>query len=107
MGGVFCLEKISGGIIMTKLKELYEEREKIEGRKVTGTAGSMHKLQKLRKLQKEIDYYELGDTISRAEIQKELAEIEVLQGEIDRLSEVVAERRRVLKQSIFGAYAGI
>lgn len=92
---------------MTKLKELYEEREKIEGRKITGTAGSMHKLKKLRTLQKEIDYYELGDTLSKSEIQKELAEIEVLQVEIDRLTKVVAERRCVLKKTIFGAYTGI
>lgn len=94
-------------MIMTKLKELYKEREQIEGRKITGTAGSMQKLQKLRELQKEIDYYELGDTLSKTEIQKELAEIEVLQVEIDRLTEVVAERRRVLKKTIFRAYAGI
>ena len=67
----------------------------------------MKRLQEISKLQQEIDYYELGETISRAQIQEELAEIELLQGEIDRLTAVVAERKRSLAAHVFGGHAAI
>ena len=59
------------------------------------------------KLQKEIDYYELGDNISRKHIQEELAEIETIQEEVNRLTAVVADRRRKLMENVFGAHAVI
>ncbi|MBO1911632.1 hypothetical protein [Sporosarcina sp. 6E9] len=92
---------------MKKLQQLYAERERLKGREATGVAGAMLRHQKISQVEKEIAYYELGDSISRAEIQEELAEIESLQAEIDRLTAVVTERRRILKTSVFGGHAAI
>jgi len=99
----FCLEKISGGLMMIKLEQLYEERNRLNTREVTGFAGAMQRHRKREKIQEEINYYELGDNISRKHIQKELAEIETIQGEVNRLTAVVEERRRKLMVNVFGA----
>ncbi|MDS9471437.1 hypothetical protein [Sporosarcina pasteurii] len=69
---------------------------------VTGAASSIQRHHKLAQLQKEIDYYELGDTISRKDIQVKLAEIEGIQEEINRLTAVVEEKRRTLLTHVFG-----
>ena len=92
---------------MTTLQELYAERKQLETKEVTGYAGAMLRHQKLEELQKEIDYYELGDVISRTQIQGDLNEIESLQEEIDRLQAEVTEKRSVLMASIFGEHATI
>ena len=92
---------------MTNLQQLYAERERLKRQKVTGVASAMKIHQEISKIQKEIDYYELGDSISRAQIQEELAEIEVLQVEINRLTAVVAERRRLLAAMVFGKHTAI
>ena len=84
---------------MTNLQQLYAERERLKRQKATGVASAMKRHQEISKLQQEIEYYELGETISRAQIQEELAEIELLQVEIDRLTAVVAERKRVISGS--------
>ena len=92
---------------MTNLQQLYAERERLKRQNATGVASAMKRHQEVSKIQKEIDYYELGENISRAQIQEELAEIELLQVEIDRLTAVVAERRRVLAANVFGEHAAI
>ncbi|WP_172370783.1 hypothetical protein [Sporosarcina jiandibaonis] len=92
---------------MTNLQQLYAERERLKRQKATGVASAMKRHQEIEKLQKEIDYYELGDNISRAQIQEELAEIETLQEEVNRLTAVVAERRRVLAAKVFGEHTAI
>ena len=92
---------------MTNLQQLYAERERLKRQKATGVASAMKRHQEISKIQKEIDYYELGDNISRAQIQEELAEIELLQVEINRLTAVVAERRRILTANVFGEHTAI
>ena len=89
---------------MTNLQQLYAERERLKRQKATGVSSAMKRHSEISKIQQEIDYYELGETISRAQIQEELAEIQLLQEEIDRLTAVVAERKRVLSAHVFGEY---
>ena len=60
---------------MMKLQQLYAEQGRLKERKATGFAGMVQRHQKNSKLQKEIDYYELDDSISREEIQAELKKI--------------------------------
>lgn len=92
---------------MTNLQQLYAERERLKRQKVTGVASSMKIHQEISKIQEEIEYYELGDSISRVQIQEELAEIEVLQEEINRLTADVAERRHLLAAMVFGKHTAI
>ena len=92
---------------MTNLQQLYAERERLKRQKATGVASAMKRHQEVSKIQEEIDYYELGETISRAQIQEELAEIELLQVEINRLTTVVAERKRLLAANVFGEHTAI
>ena len=92
---------------MTNLQQLYAERERLKRQKATGVASAMKRHQEISKLQQEIEYYELGETISRTQIQEELAEIELLQVEIDRLTAIVAERRRLLAAHVFGGNTAI
>jgi hypothetical protein len=106
-GKSFCLEKISGGFNMTNLQQLYAEHERLKRQKATGVASAIKRHQEITKIQKEIEYYELGDSISREQIQEELAEIELLQVEVNRLTEVVAERRRLLAAKVFGEHTAI
>ena len=61
----------------------------------------MQRRNEKQKLQKEIDYYELGDSISRMHIPEGLAEIELIQDGVNRLTAVVAERRRKLMENVF------
>ena len=93
--------------MMTKLEQLYEEQSRLNSQKVTGSASAMEKHQRKSNLQKEIDYYELGDNISRKHIQEELAEIETMQEEVNRLTAVVADKKRKLMENVFGAHAVI
>ena len=92
---------------MTNLQLLYAERERLKRQEVTGVASAMKRQQEISKLQQEIEYYELGDSISRAQIQEELAEIELLQVKINRLMAVVAERKHALSATVFGEHAVI
>ena len=92
---------------MTNLQQLYAERERFKRQKATGVASAMKRHQEISEIQKEIEYYELGENISRAQIQEELAEIELLQVEINRLTAVVAERRRLLAANVFGENTAI
>ncbi|AOV07524.1 hypothetical protein [Sporosarcina ureilytica] len=87
---------------MTKLEQLNAEQKKWMEKKVTGSASAIARHHKIAQSQKEIDYYELGDTISRAAIQVKLAEIGEIQGEIKRLTAVVEEKRRTLITHVFG-----
>lgn len=88
---------------MTKLDQLYTKLTELEEQHVTGVASSMHRHHKMAQLQQEIDYYELGDTISREEIQVELAEMEEIQKEINRLTSVLDEKRQKLITNVFGS----
>lgn len=103
----FLFGKISGGVTMTKLEQLYAKQKQLEEQQVTGVAAAMQRYQRNSQLQKEIDYYELGDTISREEIQVELAEITRIQEEINRLTAVVDEKKRKLKASVFGEHTAL
>ena len=47
------------------------------------------KKSEISKVQEKSEYYELGDSISKAQILEELAGINLLQAEIDRLTTVV------------------
>lgn len=87
---------------MTNLEMLYAEQRQIKKQQPTSTASAMSRHQKLAKVQREIEYYELGDTISRTEIQEELEEIKGLQKEIDRLTWIVREKRENLVTNVFG-----
>ena len=51
---------------MTNLQQLYAERERLKRQKVTGVASSMKIHQEISKIQEEIEYYELGDSISES-----------------------------------------
>ena len=92
---------------MTKLQQLYEEQSRLNAQKVTGSAGAMQRHQKTSKIEQEIDYYELGDSISRKHIQEELAEIETFQEEVNRLTAIVSDRRRKLIVNVFGEHTTI
>lgn len=81
---------------------LYAEKRRLTKQQPTSTVSAMGRHQKLAQVQEEIDYYELGDTISRTEIQDELEEITGLQEEIDRLTRIVKEKRRKLMTNVFG-----
>lgn len=87
---------------MTNLEMLYAEQRRLKRQQPTSTASAMGRHQKLAQVQREIDYYELGDTISRSKIQSELAKIEELQNEIDRLTSFVDEKRKQLMTNVFG-----
>ena len=89
---------------MTKLQELYEQREQLQAKKVTGYASAVKRHHEIAKLQKEIDYFEQGDSISRARVQEDLNEIETLQQEINRLTIQVGEKKRKLMVNVFGEY---
>ena len=107
IGKSFLFGKLLGGFIITNLQQLYADREKLKAQKVTGYAGAMQRHQKVSKLQKEIDYYELGDAISRTRIQDEMVEIDFIQEEINRLKAVVAEKRSILMGNVFGEHTSI
>ncbi|MCG7344795.1 hypothetical protein MHZ92_11670 [Sporosarcina sp. ACRSL] len=89
---------------MTRLQELYRQLEEVMDRQPTGSASATLRHHQVADLRREIDYYELGDMIPRAYIQQEVAEINALQEEIDRLSALQAEKKRNLMNTVFGEH---
>ncbi|MFD1928849.1 hypothetical protein ACFSFY_12480 [Sporosarcina siberiensis] len=91
-------------MIMTRLKELYDQLKNVQKRQPTGTASAMQRHQHVAELQRKIDYYEQGDTISRTFIQQEMAEIHAVQQEIDKLTAVKEDKKRALMKNVFGEH---
>lgn len=87
---------------MTILKKLYSKQESLSKKKATGSASAM-KLHRDRKaVQEEIDYYELGDSLSKETIQKELKEIQTLEKKISHLTEELNDKKQSLNRYIYG-----
>ncbi|MHA6261161.1 hypothetical protein ACXYMX_14840 [Sporosarcina sp. CAU 1771] len=92
---------------MTKLQELYTEQKELKERKATSTAGAMQRHQQLANVQREIDYYEQGDSISKAYIQEKVDEISTIQKEIDLLTGTLTEKKRILNEVVFGGHISL
>lgn len=65
-------------------------------------AGAMVRHQKMKALESQLLYLELGEEISRSRIDKEREEISALEQEIARLSRSVEEKKQNLHFYLFG-----
>lgn len=92
---------------MNILEELYARKKEVEQQKINSMASSMLRRQKLNRIQREIDYYEQGDEISRNAVQQQLAEIDKLQKQIDQLAVDLANKKTTLLNDVFGEGASL
>lgn len=88
--------------MMTTLEELYAKQNALKDKEVTGFASSMKRKVMMDELQKEIEYYERGDVITRTEIQADLAEMKKIHEEINRLNYSLNEKKQKLWTKVFG-----
>ena len=90
---------------LESLKQLQEQQQELHNRKPRGSASAIQRHHQLHELKQKIAYLEEGDTLSKAELQKEIQTIQTLQLQANELLSQIAERKRNLLNNTFGPAA--
>lgn len=81
---------------------LEQQLHQLKGTEPKSYAGAMVRHQKIKAIENQLYYLELGEEVSRKRIDQEREEISALEQEIERLSRSVEEKKQNLHFYLFG-----